>query len=76
MFTIYSSEMKEALSSLIAVHKRRPDYLIILLREIKTISEDHRLRPQLLRSLRALQDTQILMNNPLVSKYYSEHVYL
>ncbi|XP_014476863.1 PREDICTED: uncharacterized protein LOC106745612 isoform X2 [Dinoponera quadriceps] len=60
-----SSEMKEALSSLIAVNRRRPDYLIIILREIKAISEDHRLRPQLLRSLRALQDTQTLMNNPL-----------
>ncbi|XP_032680260.1 uncharacterized protein LOC116848373 isoform X2 [Odontomachus brunneus] len=60
-----SSEMKEALSSLIAVNKRRPDYLIIILREIKAISEDHRLRPQLLRSLRALQDTQTLMSNPL-----------
>lgn len=59
--------MKEALSSLIAVNKRRPDYLIIILREIKAISEDHRLRPQLLRSLRALQDTQTLMSNPLVS---------
>lgn len=60
-----SLEMKEALNSLIAVNKRRSDYLIIILREIKTISEDHRLRPQLLRSLRALQDTQTLMNNPL-----------
>ncbi|EZA52085.1 hypothetical protein DMN91_012046 [Ooceraea biroi] len=59
-----SSEMKEAISSLVAANKRRPDYLIIILREIKAISEDHRLRPQLLRSLRALQDTQTL-NNPL-----------
>lgn len=58
--------MKEVVSSLIAVNKRRPDFLIIILREIKTISEDHRLRSQLLRSLRALQDTQTL-NNPLVS---------
>lgn len=65
-FITNSSEMKEAVSSLIAVNKRRLDFLIITLREIKTISEDHRLRSHLLRSLRALQDTQTL-NNPLVS---------
>jgi len=64
--TMNSSEMKEAISSLIAVNKRRPDYLIIILREIKAISEDHRLRSHLLRSLRALQDKQTL-NNPLVN---------
>ncbi|KAL6259062.1 hypothetical protein P5V15_008983 [Pogonomyrmex californicus] len=64
LFNNLSSEMKEAISSLIAVNKRRPDYLIIILREIKAISEDHRLRSQLLRSLRALQDKQTL-NNPL-----------
>ena len=57
--------MKEVLSSLIAVNKKRPDYLIIILKEIKAISEDHRLRPRLWRSLRALQDTQSL-SNPLV----------
>lgn len=62
---LYSFEMKEVLSSLIAVNKKRPDYLVIILREIKAISEDHRLRPRLWRSLRALQDTQSL-NNPLV----------
>ncbi|KAG7206907.1 hypothetical protein KM043_000801 [Ampulex compressa] len=59
-----STEMKEVLSSLISVNKRRSDYLIIILREIKAISEDHKLRPHLLRSLRALQDTQSL-SNPL-----------
>ncbi|XP_029160927.1 uncharacterized protein LOC114932743 [Nylanderia fulva] len=64
IFNNLSSEMKEAISSLIAVNKRRPDFLVIILREIKTISEDHRLRSQLLKSLRALQDTQTL-NNPL-----------
>lgn len=57
--------MKEVLSSLIYVNKNRPDYLVIILREIKAISEDHRLRPRLWRSLRALQDTQSL-SNPLV----------
>lgn len=66
MFITNSSEMKEAISSLIAVNKKRPDYLIIILREIKTISEDHRLRSHLLRTLRALQNAQTL-NNPLVS---------
>lgn len=65
-FTMNSSEMKEAINSLITVNKRRPDYLIIILREIKAISEDHRLRPHLLKSLRALQNKQTL-NNPLVS---------
>lgn len=64
LFNNLSSEMKEAISSLIAANKRRPDYLIIILREIKAISEDHRLRSHLLRSLRALQDKQTL-NNPL-----------
>lgn len=59
--------MKEALSLLIAANKRRPDYLIIILKEITSISEDHRLWPQLLRSLRALKGTQTLMNNPLVN---------
>lgn len=61
--------MKEAISSLIAVNKKRPDFLIILLREIKAISEDHRLRSHLLRTLAkitTLQNTQTL-NNPLVS---------
>lgn len=64
-----SAEMKEAISSLIAVNKKRPDFLIIVLREIKTISEDHRLRSHLFRSLAkitTLQNTQTL-NNPLVS---------
>ncbi|KYN37986.1 Pericentriolar material 1 protein [Trachymyrmex septentrionalis] len=64
LFNNLSSELKEAISSLIAVNKKRPDYLIIILREIKAISEDHRLRSHLLRSLRALQDKQTL-NNPL-----------
>ncbi|KYM79722.1 Pericentriolar material 1 protein [Atta colombica] len=64
LFNNLSSELKEAINSLIAVNKRRPDYLIIILREIKAISEDHRLRSHLLRSLRALQDKQTL-NNPL-----------
>ncbi|XP_029674780.1 uncharacterized protein LOC115242535 isoform X2 [Formica exsecta] len=67
IFNNLSSEMKEAISSLIAVNKRRPDFLIIILREIKTISEDHRLRSHLLRSLAkitTLQDTRTL-NNPL-----------
>ncbi|XP_061927289.1 uncharacterized protein LOC108002879 isoform X2 [Apis cerana] len=63
-FQNLSSEMKEVLSSLIHVNKNRPDYLVIILREIKAISEDHRLRPRLWRSLRALQDTQSL-SNPL-----------
>ncbi|KAL0115356.1 hypothetical protein PUN28_010710 [Cardiocondyla obscurior] len=64
LFNNLSLEMKEAISHLIAANKRRPDYLIIILREIKAISEDYRLRPQLLRSLRLLQDKQTL-NNPL-----------
>ncbi|XP_011880116.1 PREDICTED: uncharacterized protein LOC105568784 [Vollenhovia emeryi] len=64
LFNNLSSEMKEAISSLVTANKRRPDYLIIILREIKAVSEDHRLRPHLLRSLRALQDKQTL-NNPL-----------
>lgn len=59
--------MKEALASLIEVNKRRPDYLIIILREIKAIIEDHRLRPRLLKSLHALQDIQKTLSNPLVS---------
>ncbi|XP_076676125.1 combover isoform X2 [Andrena cerasifolii] len=59
-----SSEMKEVLKSLITVNKRRPDYLVSILREVKAISDDHRLRPHLLRSLRTLQDTQSL-SNPL-----------
>ncbi|XP_043526005.1 signal transducer and activator of transcription B isoform X2 [Frieseomelitta varia] len=63
-FQTLSFEMKEVLSSLIAVNKKRPDYLIIILKEIKAISEDHRLRPRLWRSLRALQDTQS-SSNPL-----------
>lgn len=68
MFSILmdSLELKEAIISLVTVNKRRPDYLIIILREIKAISEDHRLRSHLLRSLRTLQDKQTL-NNPLVS---------
>lgn len=61
--------MRDVLSSLISVNKKRPDYLVIILREIKAISEDHRLRPRLLRSLRALQDTQSL-SNPLVCIIY------
>lgn len=65
---LYSFEMKEVLSSLISVNKKRPDYLLIILREIKAISEDHRLRPRLWRSLRALQDTQSL-SNPLVCAF-------
>ncbi|XP_071863982.1 combover isoform X2 [Bombus fervidus] len=64
LFQNLSFEMKEVLSSLISVNKKRPDYLVIILREIKVISEDHRLRPRLWRSLRALQDTQSL-SNPL-----------
>ncbi|CAL7936805.1 unnamed protein product [Xylocopa violacea] len=59
-----SSEMKEVLSSLISVNKQRPDYLVLILRHIKAISEDHRLRPRLWRTLRALQDTPSL-SNPL-----------
>nr|XP_012135124.1 PREDICTED: uncharacterized protein LOC100878879 isoform X2 [Megachile rotundata] len=64
LFQNLSSEMREVLSSLISINKKRPDYLVIILREIKAISEDHRLRPRLLRSLRSLQDTQSL-SNPL-----------
>ncbi|XP_043253505.1 uncharacterized protein LOC122398003 isoform X3 [Colletes gigas] len=63
-FQTLSSEMKEVLSSLVIVNKKQPDYLITVLREIKTISEDHRLRPRLLRLLRALQDMQP-PSNPL-----------
>ncbi|XP_053973188.1 uncharacterized protein LOC128873568 isoform X2 [Hylaeus volcanicus] len=64
LFQTLSSEMKEVLTSLIYANKKQPDYLATILREIKTISEDHRLRPRLLRSLRALQDIQPL-SNPL-----------
>ncbi|XP_046141499.1 uncharacterized protein LOC114876384 isoform X2 [Osmia bicornis bicornis] len=64
LFQNLSPEMRDVLNSLISVNKKRPDYLVIILREIKAISEDHRLRPRLLRSLRALQDTQSL-SNPL-----------
>ncbi|XP_034951545.1 myb-like protein AA isoform X2 [Chelonus insularis] len=53
-----SGEMREILLSLVTANRKRSDYLITILREIKAISEDHRLRPRLLRSLRALQDTQ------------------
>lgn len=60
--------MKEVLTYLISVNKKRPDYLVIILREITAISEDHRLRPRLWRSLRALQETQPL-SNPLVCIY-------
>ncbi|XP_020292735.1 uncharacterized protein LOC109859163 isoform X2 [Pseudomyrmex gracilis] len=63
-FSNLSSETREAISSLVAANKKRPDYLIIILREIKAITEDHRLRPHLLRSLRALQIARTL-NNPL-----------
>ncbi|CAD6240429.1 GSCOCG00008783001-RA-CDS [Cotesia congregata] len=56
--------MRDVLLSLVTSNRTRPDYLVIILREIKAISEDHRLRPRLLRSLRALQDTQSA-NNPL-----------
>ncbi|XP_044580254.1 putative uncharacterized protein DDB_G0282129 isoform X3 [Cotesia glomerata] len=59
-----SGEMRDVLLSLVTSNRTRPDYLVIILREIKAISEDHRLRPRLLRSLRALQDTQSA-NNPL-----------
>ncbi|KZC07666.1 hypothetical protein WN55_08438 [Dufourea novaeangliae] len=59
-----SPEMREVLSSLILVNKRQPDYLVTVLREIKNISENHRLRPRLLRSLRTLQDMQP-RSNPL-----------
>ncbi|XP_076641650.1 combover isoform X1 [Halictus rubicundus] len=59
-----SPELREVLSLLISVNKKQPDYLLTVLREIKNISEDHRLRPRLLRSLRSLQDMQPL-NNPL-----------
>lgn len=59
-----NAEMRDVLISLVAANKRRPDYLVIILREIKAISEDQRLRPRLLRSLRALQDIQ--STNPLV----------
>ncbi|XP_053595738.1 signal transducer and activator of transcription B isoform X6 [Microplitis demolitor] len=59
-----SSEIRDILSSLVASNRTRPDYLVIILREIKAISNDDRLRPKLLRSLRALQDTQST-DNPL-----------
>ncbi|XP_011304661.1 uncharacterized protein cmb isoform X2 [Fopius arisanus] len=59
-----NAEMRDVLVSLVAANKRRPDYLVIILREIKAISEDQRLRPRLLRSLRALQDMQT-SSNPL-----------
>ncbi|XP_076375847.1 combover [Megalopta genalis] len=59
-----SSELREVLSLLISVNKKQPDYLLTVLTEIKNISEDHKLRPRLLRSLRSLQDMQPL-SNPL-----------
>ncbi|XP_017880567.1 uncharacterized protein LOC108625240 isoform X2 [Ceratina calcarata] len=60
-----SSEMREVLSSLISANKQGPYYLVIILRKIKTIIEDHRLRPRLLRSLRALQCDAQSLSNPL-----------
>lgn len=61
--------MRDILLSLIAVNRRQPDYLVVILKEIKAISEDQRLRPRLLRSLRALYDTQS-PNNPMVNVLY------
>ncbi|CAK9825985.1 hypothetical protein ANTRET_LOCUS3905 [Anthophora retusa] len=63
-FENLSFEVKEVLSSLISVNKKRPVYLVMILKEIIAISENHRLRPRLWRSLRALQITQTL-SNPL-----------
>ncbi|XP_044002301.1 putative uncharacterized protein DDB_G0286901 isoform X2 [Aphidius gifuensis] len=57
-----SDEMRDVLQSLVASNRRRPDYLVIILREIKSICDDQRLRPRLLRSLRALQDAQSSRN--------------
>ncbi|XP_015592797.1 uncharacterized protein LOC107266635 isoform X3 [Cephus cinctus] len=67
-----SGEMRDVLGSLVAANRRRPDYLVIILREIKAISEDHRLRPRLLRSLRALQIPEP-PNNPLETALLSQN---
>ncbi|KAK0176999.1 hypothetical protein PV328_001094 [Microctonus aethiopoides] len=64
-----SGEMRDILLSLIAVNRRQPDYLVVILKEIKAICEDQRLRPRLLRSLRALYDTQS-PNNPMNETIY------
>ncbi|KAK2584748.1 hypothetical protein KPH14_007078 [Odynerus spinipes] len=50
-----SPEMREVIGSLVMANKKRPDYLVTILKEIKTMSEDKRF-PLLLRSLRSLQD--------------------
>lgn len=63
----YSDEMSDAVASLVTVNSSRPGYLVRVLREVKIICEDHRLRPRLLRSLRALRDSHS-PNNPLVNK--------
>ncbi|XP_015514172.2 uncharacterized protein LOC107220202 isoform X3 [Neodiprion lecontei] len=66
-----SNEMSDAVSSLVTVNTSRPGYLVRVLREVKIICEDHRLRPRLLRSLRALRDSHS-SNNPLVDWLQNE----
>ncbi|XP_046748721.1 uncharacterized protein LOC124412679 isoform X7 [Diprion similis] len=66
-----SNEMSDAVSSLVTVNTSRPGYLVRVLREVKIICEDHRLRPRLLRSLRALRDSHS-SNNPLVGWLQNE----
>lgn len=63
----FSVEMRDTLGALIATNRKRPEYLVYILREIKNITDDYRLRVRLLRSLRDLQDTQP-PRNPLVSQ--------
>ncbi|XP_066589729.1 putative leucine-rich repeat-containing protein DDB_G0290503 isoform X2 [Prorops nasuta] len=51
-------ELSDVLISLISANRSDQNYLIPILREIETISEDSRLRPSLLRSLYDLQASQ------------------
>ncbi|XP_012261431.2 uncharacterized protein LOC105689176 isoform X2 [Athalia rosae] len=66
-----SDEMSDAVASLVLVNTSRPGYLVRVLREMKIICEDHRLRPRLLRSLQALRDSHS-PNNPLVGWLQNE----
>ncbi|XP_063988432.1 uncharacterized protein LOC135168324 isoform X2 [Diachasmimorpha longicaudata] len=59
-----NAELRDVLVSLVAANKSQPDYLVIILKEIKAISDDQRLRARLLRSLRALHAMQT-SSNPL-----------
>lgn len=65
-----SDEMRDVLQSLVASNRRRPEYLVIILKEIKSICDDQKLRPKLLRSLRTLQNAQSSRNKSVNYFHY------